>query len=105
MSQVAQTILAQLGGARFAAVTGASEFIAWPDALSFKLPASLTRDRINRCYVRLTPADLYHVKFAKLSSKGVKVVGEFDDVYCDQLQDLFEARTGLSLSLCRVRFG
>lgn len=103
--EIAQTILAQLGGARFPLITGATNLVAWDDGLSFKLPQTLTRSRINWCRICLTPADLYTVEFYAGPFAKRKKVAEFSDVYCDQLQDLFEEATGLSLSLCRVTFG
>lgn len=63
---VAQTILTQLGGNRFAAMTGAKQFVAVTDYLQFKLPANFAKGGINCVKVTLTAADLYDVEFMKV---------------------------------------
>jgi hypothetical protein len=97
---IAQTILAQLGGNRFIAMTGA-KCSADTRALIVKLPRSAV------VVIELTPADLYKVKFGKLATmqqifKGadaVKWKSEHDNVYADSLRALFEENTGLATSL------
>ena len=42
----AQTIFSQLGGNRFALMTGAKGFLSAPDALHFKLPSNFAKDGI-----------------------------------------------------------
>ncbi len=54
--QVAQTILQQLGGRRFMAMTGARAMAAHKDGLSFKLPSNFARHGIN--YVKITLTDI-----------------------------------------------
>ena len=99
---VATTILAQLGGQRFKVMTGASSFAAGVDQLTFRLPSNLTRNKIKGVKITLTPADLYTMEF--LAQKGrptfkVVTVEKIEDVYCDQLAEIFERVTGLRTSL------
>ena len=91
--EIAQTILAQLGGARFRLFTGAHSFTYDGPALIFRLPRnprSVTAMRIT-----LTPADLYKVEALGIRGGTVKVKASLDDVYCDQLASTFEEFTGL----------
>lgn len=87
---VANTILAQLGGNKFLAMTGAKHLLGGKDSLSFQLPGAANGIKFVSIY--LTPADTYNMHFHNL--KGV-VVKTHSDVYWDQLQELFTAQTGL----------
>jgi hypothetical protein len=103
---IATTILAQLGGSHFVSMTGARALTACDSGLRLKLPGNMTRERINWMEVRLEPSDTYTVTFAsERRPRGKawaerKVMHTFEDVYCDQLRDLFEEVTGLLTSLC-----
>jgi hypothetical protein len=96
-NQVANTILQQLGGAQFVAMTGASKFCAGDSFLQFCLPKC--NDGINKCRIMLTPADTYTVEFFRVTGTTFERKLEFTDVYCDNLPDLFEASTGLYVTL------
>lgn len=97
---VSTTILQQLGGSRFVAMTGAKNLVGSSKDLMFRLPARFAKDGINAVRVELTPADTYTVKFLKVAKFGeFKVIAEFDDIYADQLQDVFTRTTGLATRL------
>lgn len=107
---VANTILAQLGGNKFRAMTGAKSFAGDKDSLTFKLPARFAKDGITAVKIKLEPTDTYTVTFykqrpwtksniAKGIAAAVVVVKEFDNVYCDTLCTVFESATGLATSL------
>jgi len=94
----AQTILNQLGGNRFVAMTGCSNFGSTPNSLSFKLP----RGKATHCTVTLDASDTYTVEFVKCNMRAVvyrQVVAETSGVYADQLTELFTGATGLYTSL------
>ena len=97
------TIMEQLGGGRFIAMTGARDFIGdEPNAvLAFALPGRLAAKGINKVRVTLTPADLYTVEFFKLARRGLvcETVETVEGVYADQLGRVFESVTGLAVSL------
>ncbi len=99
--QVASTILEQLGGNRFKAMTGAKNFIFGESEsgthLTFALPRA--KNKINRVRITLTPADTYTVEFFSVRGLDFKTVSNHDDVYCDTLADVFESQTGLYVSL------
>ena len=103
--QVANTILEQLGGSRFIAMTGARSFTGGADCLTFKLPRGFAKNRAFGCSIRLDASDTYTVKF--LGSRGsvargtfeVYTVSERSFVYADQLQAVFTSETGLDTRL------
>lgn len=97
--KVANTILEQLGGNRFVAMTGAKNFGDVGDGLAFQLSSRMTRNHCNAVKITLTPMDTYQIKFLKMGSRDLKVIKIIDGVYNDQLQDIFTAETGLYTSL------
>lgn len=97
---VAETILSQIGGNRFRAMTGAKNLIAHNDGLSFRFPQT---KGVNYCKITLNMFDTYDVEFGMVRNKqGVptytkkKVV---DNIFNDQLQEVFTNTTGLYTSL------
>lgn len=98
---VATTILQQLGGRRFTAMTGAKTLVAHPAALSFRLPGTpgFVKNGINYVKVQLNAEDTYDVTFVRLRGVNFVVVHESKSVYFDQLQELFTRHTGLATSL------
>lgn len=96
--EVAATILQQLGGNRFVAMTGAKNFVAVEQGLFFALPR-YTGVKINRVKVTLTPADTYEVEFFASRGTTMKSIAKVADVFCDTLAATFEDATGLATSL------
>lgn len=94
---VANIIYQQLGGARFAQMTGAKGFLGDSNSLSFKLPKN--ESQANFVLITLDPNDTYTVTFAKYRGDEITVLKELDMVYADQLQEIFERYTGLHTSL------
>ena len=95
MSTIASTILRQLGGNRFIAMTSATCY-ADNNTLVVKFKGSRAA---NIMYVTLNGVDLYDVKIAKYKSLDVKVIKEAADVYGHMLVDIFESTTGLNTIL------
>lgn len=91
----AVTILNQLGGKRFTAMTGAKNFgiVSGGNGIGFMIPRS---NGIRGVRIILSGLDLYDMVF--LDSK-FDLVREFKGVYNDQLQDIFTEVTGLSTRL------
>jgi hypothetical protein len=102
----ATTILQQLGGQRFIAMTGAKNILGGAAELQFHLPAKFAAKGINAVRVELTANDDYRVKFYKIG-RGLKcaIVAEFDGIYANQLRDVFTATTGLQTSLGTMQAG
>jgi hypothetical protein len=99
MNAVAQNILQQLGGNRFALMTGAKNFVYGENMLQFKLPSNFARDGINAVRVTLTAMDDYSVEFFKVRGVASKPIAYRENVYCDTLQSTFKAVTGLDTRL------
>lgn len=91
---VANTILAQLGGNRFCAMTGAKNLLGDAASLMFDIGRGAT-NKANKVRVTLTPADVYTVEFFNYRSLTLKTVGKIEDVYAEDLQRVFTAETGL----------
>lgn len=98
---VAKTILEQLGGRRFMAMTGAKNFMGSESALDFRLPAKsgFVKNGINHVRVVLTPMDTYVVIFNRIRDFKVTEVSKHEDIYAEDLQELFLRETGLDTHL------
>ena len=89
---VAKTILQQLGGRKFIAMTGAKNFVDGGSYLTFKFPRS---NGINFAKIILNSMDVYEVEFYYISGGSVKLKHRIDGVYFDMLQSIFTQYTGL----------
>lgn len=95
--EVARTILSQIGGMRrVATMTGAKDFVAHADGVSFRLP---TRKGPNHVRVVLDVDDTYTVTFGRIRGVAFKVLETVPGVYCDGLKSTLERHTGLFFSL------
>lgn len=100
--QVAQIILEQLGGRKFAVMTGARNFMSSNDecgALSFRLPSNFAKEGINYVKVTLTGMDDYTLTFGKVRGLKYKVVDTREGIYAENLREVFKRVTGLDTSL------
>ena len=105
MSEVANEIFRQLGGNKFVAMTGAKRFLSDKNTLSMKIGKNKTE--ANHLKITLNGKDLYDMEFSHIveprlnrktwtySEMKIKVLQEYNDVYCDMLQELFTNFTGL----------
>lgn len=103
--RTADIILNQLGGGRFAAMTGSKNFIA--DGNTLRMSLARNASKANRLYITLDADDTYTMRFfrytaPRFNSKTVSFteekvteVREIKGVYCDMLQGLFTEVTGL----------
>jgi hypothetical protein len=96
---IAKTILQQLGGGRFLTMTGAKNLVALDAGLQFSVPRTLTKNRINKIQIHLTPSDTYLVAFFTCQKLDAKLVSKVDGVYCDQLEEVVSEVTGLATRL------
>lgn len=99
--EIAKTILKQLGGNKFTVMTGAKNYVAHKDALSFRLPGNgkLNGKTVNYVKITLTPLDLYDVEFGYIRGMNYKVLKTVEGIYFDMLQDVFTRNTGLDTHL------
>lgn len=97
---VARTILAQLGGNRFLAMTGAKALVYGERSITFSLPVTMTKGKANRLTIALAPTDVYVVETLKSTvANPRKVLERENGIYCDGLRDSVERLTGLATSL------
>lgn len=96
---IAKTILKQLGGNKFLAMTGAYGLGSTGSGLQMKLRRN--QSGANILNIELNEMDTYDVIFSKFSpSKGtLKKVKKIEDAYCDMLVPIFEGVTGYITSL------
>jgi hypothetical protein len=99
--QVAQTILEQLGGNRFIAMTGARNFVSDASRGRGSLMFKVGRNDKGVTHVRVTlnGNDLYDVAALKVRSLDVAQLDERYDVGFDSLRAEFTELTGLATSL------
>lgn len=90
---VAQTILSQLGGSVFIALTGASNFVGSENSLSMKIGRNAKG--VTHVKITLNDADTYDVKYFSVRAMKITTKAESTGIYCDMLQKDFEANTGL----------
>jgi len=118
--EIANTILRQLGGNKFVAMTGAKQFVAIENGLRFRIGRNATQTNMIR--ITLRGDDTYKMEFIRIGSMPnsyaimqkskdrddfmrkleaaekraePKVLQEYDGIYCDQLQELFTEYTHL----------
>jgi len=94
-NQVAQTILSQLGGNRFIAMTGSKHFLSSENSLSFKFPGC---KQYNHCKIILEANDYYRVEFLKFKGLNISNENAYSLVSNDMLQLIFKTATGLETS-------
>ena len=90
---VAQTILQQLGGKRFMAMTGAKNLVAGDKCLYFTIGQN--QNRWNRVKVSLNWKDLYDMTFYRIRHLDIVDEQTVSDLYAESLQDAFTEHTGL----------
>ena len=97
---IAKTIFEQIGGRRFAAMTGSKDFIDMGNGLRMSLARNKTSaNRLDIIYD--AGADLYNMRFyRKTFSKKtfecrITDIATHEGIYCDMLEDMFTMVTGL----------
>ena len=100
--EIAQTILQQMGGRHFVAMTGVRNLVygenQWGPYLQMRL--SKNKNRYTHLIVQYYEAtDIYGMDFMQVNKDGIRKSVEIPNVYCDDLAELFEEHTGLYTSL------
>lgn len=101
--EISKIILAQLGGGRFLAMTGARNLVSAPGhsdefgnvtgpTLTMKLPIG----NVRHVSITLDPSDTYAVR---CYNRAGRIVSELCGVYADSLRAVVSDFTGLCLSL------
>lgn len=95
------TMLEQLGGNRFIAMTGAKNFVSADNPqprLTFRLPTNLTKQRGSHFEISLLPSDTYRLVYFKLrNGKGLIIARH--ECMVSELRSTFTEMTGLDTHL------
>lgn len=106
---VANEIFKQLGGNRFAVMTGSKKFIA--DGNTLRMALARNKSGANILNITLTDDDFYTMQFLKFTDgrldrktlkwidAKIEEVETFEGLYYDQLRDIFTHVTGMFTSL------
>jgi hypothetical protein len=97
--EASKMILRQLGGNKFIAMTGAKQFVGSNNSLSFQLPKA--NKKIKGVRITVNSADLYDMTFGYFDKKKFQWVdvAKYENVYFDQMTNIFTRETGLYTSL------
>lgn len=96
-TEIAETILRQLGGKRFILMTGSKDFMSLKEG---GLVCKLTRNASGANYLKITLVnDLYNMEFIRIHAEKMTTKKEVKGVYCDMLQDIFTETTHMYLTL------
>ena len=96
---IAVEILRQLGGKKFIAMTGARNFTCDNNSMGFRLPGTMTKDRINFVKITLNGMDTYDIEFISIWGSKIRTVSTFKGAYNDMLENIIADRTGLATKL------
>lgn len=110
---VGMTILQQLGGNKFKAMTGAKDIMALSEGLGglrFSLPTGFSQINgkstgINRVFIRLNGSDTYDVEFGGARGTSYIVRATTEDIYAENLREVFTRYTGLETSMGNLSAG
>ena len=93
-----QIALQQFGGNRAMCMIGGQYLVHEGDnKLSFRFKMSRFANHLVIEY--LPGIDLYKLQFGKVGRSEYKIIEVFEGIYCDQLKEIFERKTGLYLSI------
>lgn len=95
---IAQTILQQLGGNKFLAMTGAKQLVDLGNGLQFAIGRG-AKNKANKVVITLTGADLYDVRFVSIRQFNITERGTVEMVYADRLAAVFTEQTGFDTHL------
>jgi len=95
--EIAKTILQQLGGNKFIAMTGAKNLGHTNKGLQMKIGRN--SKGITHVIINLKASDTYEMEFIKLRGASRKVVKKVSGVYNDMLGKIFTKYTGMRTSL------
>jgi len=106
---VGETILSQLGGQKFITMTGAKNITGTKDGVYMRIGKN--KSKANHLFITLNGLDLYDMRFKYVTTPKInittgkvtegknEVVAEYNDIMCEQLQEIFTQVTGLNTRL------
>ena len=93
----ANTLLQQLGGGKFIAMTGAKNLMVDQKEKSLHMRIGKNSKGINHVKITLMPDDTYKMDFGRIRKLDYKVVRSVTGVYAEALRDVFTEVTGCLL--------
>jgi hypothetical protein len=93
----ATTILEQLGGNKFIAMTGSKNFIDCGNGITMHLITNKAKAKYLK--IEITDKDTYKMTFSTVKKFEYIVLEEIEGVYAEMLQDIFTTKTGLLTSM------
>ena len=101
-NEVIETMINQLGGTKFFIMTGSKPQYKDISTDSPLIALKLTKNNSKANYLTIQyirSTDLYKMEFIKMNIKERKIVSSYDNIYSDQLTEIFESETGLRTTL------
>jgi hypothetical protein len=101
-NEVIDTMIEQLGGNKFFIMTGSKPQYKDISTDSPLIALKLTRNKSKANYLTIQymrGLDLYTMEFIKMTKTERKIVSTYENIYSDQLTEIFESETGLRTSL------
>ena len=95
--KIANTVLQQLGGERFRAMTGAKNIVALENGIQFSIPKA--KDGINKVVIKLTSQDNYDIEYWRIRGASFKLIKVSKSIGVENLRSTFTKDTGLATSL------
>lgn len=101
--QIAMTSIDHLGGYKALMVMVNARNFSYCDdgTLSFRISGN---KEMNFVRIKVNANDLYDLEGLYATAKGIKVVAEETDIFCEDLRDAFERLTGLCLIVPNIIF-
>lgn len=96
--RIGQTILKQLGGNKFIAMTGAKNFIWLKSGVQFDLSSRMTKNKAKRITIELVN-DLYTINFYKIRGLDFTKLTSKVGITAENLASTFSSLTGLTTKL------
>lgn len=97
--QIANTILEQLGGNKFLAMTGARDLLFGETYhLQFRLPRGAAKNKATNVTVKLVGDEHYELTFYKIRGADVKTLSTHTPIP-ENLREIFTYETGLDCTL------
>jgi hypothetical protein len=97
-NQIANTILAQIGGNKFIVMTGAKNLVAGENFLQFSIGRG-AKNKANMVKITLDADDTYTVEYFNYRKFEAKSVACNSGIYADKLQSEFTNATGFDTKL------
>lgn len=101
-NQIVNTIIEQLGGNRFFMMTGVKPQYKNVNVVDPQIAFKLARNKSKATHMTITylsGMDTYKMEFFKCRKTEITPLDDFNNIYGDQLQEIFTEVTGMYTSL------